>query len=157
MKFSSLAVAVAVLFVALGSTRSTSAEPESAPASAKPPGYSIELIEAQPKPDSVLAPGSAVDIQVKVKYSMTASQRGLVVLVLQDSAGGAVTDASGKQPSSKVEGPSGSAVLSARIIVPARGDLLHVFVPVLPDGASKTQGEVRYSYRIAAKGASPSR
>jgi hypothetical protein len=49
-----------------------------------------------------------------------------------------------------VEGPGGRVLLSTRISVPARGDRLNVFVPIIPDGMSNTDGEVRLAYAIAA-------
>lgn len=147
MKISSLAVAVLLFLVALVNPGFTRVGSE--PLSAKSTGYSIELIEAHPKPESILTPGAPVDIHVKVKYSMTDAQRGRVVMVLQDVSGGLVADASGKQPSSEVKGPSGSVSLSATIKVPRQGDALRVFVPLIPDGSANTDGEVYFSYKIA--------
>jgi hypothetical protein len=110
-------------------------------------GYAIDLVDVQPAPGMPLVAGESVDFTIRVKYSLTTAQHGLVVLVFQDEENRSAKP-NGPQVRVGVDSPGGEVTLSDRVTVPEQANELRLFVPLMPDGLRNTTGEVTIRYPI---------
>jgi hypothetical protein len=84
---------------------------------------------------------------VKLKYSLTISQHGAIVMVFEDE-NNKTAKPKGPQVTLKVDNPGGEVTLNDRVTVPKRAKELRLFVPLVPDGLTNTTGEVTIRYPI---------
>jgi hypothetical protein len=110
-------------------------------------GYAIDLVAVQPTPGTPLLAGASVDFSVKLKYSLTISQHGAIVMVFEDE-NNKTAKPKGPQVTLKVDNPGGEVTLNDRVTVPKRAKELRLFVPLVPDGLTNTTGEVTIRYPI---------
>lgn len=117
---------------------------------ARAEGYSIDLVSVEPAPGTPLMAGSSVEFRITLNYSLSVSEKGAIMLVFQDE----------KDRSAKPDGTpvvqavserEGSVTLTDTVTVPKRAKELRLFVPLVPDGLSETNGEVTIRYPIKKK------
>ena len=113
-------------------------------------GYSIDLVSVDPAPGTPLIAGTSVEFKITVNYSMSVSKTGAIVLVFQDEKNRSAKP-DGDQVIQAVRDPEGSVTLTDTVTVPKRAMELRLFVPLLPDGLSETNGEVTIRYPIKKK------
>jgi hypothetical protein len=113
-------------------------------------GYSIDLVSVEPTAGTPLPAGKPVDFKVTVSYTMSVADRGAVILVFQDEKNRSA-DPDRPQVSQAVTGASGTVTLAATVTVPKRAKELRVFIPLVPNGLTTTNGEVTLRYPIEKK------
>lgn len=113
-------------------------------------GYSIDLVSVEPAPGTPLTAGASVEFKITLNYSMSISKTGAIILVFQDEKNRSATP-DRPQVVQAVSEPEGSVTLTDTVTVPRRAKELRLFVPLVPDGLSKTNGEVTIRYPIAKK------
>jgi hypothetical protein len=113
-------------------------------------GYAIALESASPAPGTPLRAGDDLEIAVALRFELTRAERGVVMLVFQDEQDRSI--AAGGQPQVlPVTKGSGGVRATQKIRVPAGVRELRVFIPLAPEGAEETHGEVVIRYPILAK------
>jgi hypothetical protein len=113
-------------------------------------GYSITLDSITPAPGTPLMAGSEVTITASVTYKMTIATRGVVGLFLMDDQYRSVgTD--DKQVFKQVSTASGSEVLNRTLSVPGDIRELHILIPIVPQGLTRTSGEINVRYPVVKK------
>lgn len=113
-------------------------------------GYSIDLVSVDPAPGTPLIAGTSVEFRITVNYSMSVSKTGAIVLVFQDEKNRSAKP-DGGQVIQALSEPEGSLTLTDVVMVPKRAKELRLFVPLIPDGLSETNGEVTIRYPIKKK------
>lgn len=113
-------------------------------------GYSIDLVSVDPAPGTPLIAGTSVEFRVTVNYAMSVSKTGAIVLVFQDERNRPAKPR-GSQVIEAVSEPEGSLTLTDIVVVPKRAKELRLFVPLVPDGLTETNGEVTIRYPIKTK------
>jgi hypothetical protein len=110
-------------------------------------GYSIDLVDIQPAPGTPLVVGASVEFSLTVSYKLDVADRGKVALVFEDEDNSTAAF-KGQQVFQPTVGHSGTVVLSKTIVVPERIREVRLFVPILPDGMKRTQGELTFRYPV---------
>lgn len=116
-------------------------------------GYRIDLLDAEPRPGTPLVKGSTVAFKVRAKYSMTAAERGAVILVFQDPT--RLVQGTSPQTRADVTGPNGTIELSRDVTIPDQTDLLQLSVPLQPEGLMTSDGEIVLHYPVVNGTAAP--
>jgi len=109
-------------------------------------GYLIDLVSVDPAPGTALTPGSKVTFRVTVRYQLSVTNSGYIVLVFQDEEDSSAKD-NAPQAMQAVVGPAGVVTLTDTIYVPRSKELV-LFVPLVPDGMKRTTGEVTIRYPL---------
>jgi hypothetical protein len=112
-------------------------------------GYSLEPVSADPLPGTPLCAGSERKFAVSVSYALTISTEGKVMLVFQDENNVQIAGRSPSQVSQTVSEGRGTVTLSETITIP-RAKEVRVFVPLIPGGMEKTEGELVLRFPIKA-------
>jgi hypothetical protein len=110
-------------------------------------GYTIELVSIEPAPGTPLIRGSEVTITASMTYKLTIAPRGTITFVPQDERNRPVgpPDARAQQV---VEAPQGALTLQQTLTIPRNAKELRLFIPLFPDGLTKTTGEITVRYPI---------
>ena len=110
-------------------------------------GYSIHLVKVTPKRGAHLVAGEHVAVSVTVKYKLAATNKGKVVLVVQNEDNSTLKTGHG-QIREEVARGSGEATLTDEFDVPKGTNLIRLFVPLVPEGYTHTSGEVVIEYPV---------
>jgi hypothetical protein len=112
-----------------------------------PEGYSVQLVSAVPAPGTQIFRGQALQFKVTIAYRLSIADTGSIVLVVQDENNKSLT---GDQPqqSQIVEQGQGTVTLTQSFIVPAGGNEVRLFVPLVPNGVEHTSGELILRYPV---------
>jgi hypothetical protein len=113
---------------------------------ARAEGYSIDLVSVQPSPGTKLNAGSVETFRVKVKYSMSVAERGRISFVFQ--LGRRMVPGTYPPATQNVEHAAGIVELSQTVTIPSQGDELTLYVPLTPEGMTRTDGEVVIRYPV---------
>jgi hypothetical protein len=113
-------------------------------------GYTIDLVSVTPEPGTPLVVGQAVDFRVTVRYENKVAPKGNIILVFQTDRGSAKSEDEA-QVSKAVTDQSGTVTLEDRVTIPKKAKELLLFVPLMPEGMSETNGEVTIRYPIKKK------
>ena len=118
-------------------------------------GYSIKLESASPAPGTPLTTGQTVEFKVTVSYQLSVADKGSILLVVQDETNKNLLG-DREQQSQSVDRGKGTVTLTDSFIVPAGGNEVRLFIPLVPQGMTNTDGElvVRYPVNDTAKGSS---
>ncbi len=113
----------------------------------KASGYSISFVKATPEPGSKLTEGENVSFTVVVKYDLQVADKGRIVLVFQDQDKRPLFP--GTAPVSvEVTRGTGTTTLTQDFQVPLGVRRIELFVPLMPAGYSRTQGELLMKYSV---------
>lgn len=107
-------------------------------------GYAIDLVNVKPAPGTPLAAGTLVEFLVKVNYSLSVASRGTIVLVFENEK----NKVKAPEITRRVASPAGEVTLRERITVPDDAKELRLFIPLVPQNAVHTTGEVTIRYPI---------
>jgi hypothetical protein len=118
-------------------------------------GYSIKLESASPAPGTPLTIGQTVEFKITVSYQLSVADKGSILLVVQDETNKNLLG-DRKQQSQSVDRGKGTVTLKDSLVVPAGGNEVRLFIPLVPQGMTNTDGElvVRYPVNDTAKGSS---
>src|ERR1700733_3284771 len=94
-------------------------------------GYSIKLESASPAPGTPITVGQTVELKVAVSYQLSISDKGSILLVIQDETDKNLL-ADKKQPGQTVDRGKGSATLTQSFVVPAGSNEVRLFIPLVP-------------------------
>jgi len=118
-------------------------------------GYSIKLESASPAPGTLVTVGQTVEFKITVSYQLSVADKGSILLVVQDETN---RNLSGdrKQQSQSVDRGKGTVTLTDSLVVPAGSNEVRLFIPLVPEGMTNTDGEVvvRYVVRDSHVGSS---
>jgi hypothetical protein len=110
-------------------------------------GYSIKLESALPAPGTPVTVGQTVEFKITVSYQLSISDKGSILLVVQDETDKSLlTDK--KQPSQSVNRGKGTVTLTESLVVPAGSNEVRFFIPLVPSGISHTSGELVIRYPV---------
>jgi hypothetical protein len=109
-------------------------------------GYSIALVSASP-PGSILGVGQAVEFKITVSYQLSVADKGSILLVVQDETNKNLLG-DRKQKSQSVKRGKGTVTLTDSFVVPAGSSEVRLFIPLVPEGMTNTDGEVVVSYVV---------
>ena len=121
-----------------------------APASFAEPGYSIRCISVTPKRGTRLMVGEHVVLTITVAYKLTMTDKGVVALVLQKDDNSLLMPGH-KQVQTEVPRGAGEITLKDEFDVPSGIRSVRLFVPLVPQGFTKTSGEVLIEYPVKKK------
>lgn len=107
-------------------------------------GYAIDLVDVKPAPGTPLVAGDSVNFSVKVRYSLSITSHGMIVLVFENEKNALKAS----EITRRVNSPGGDVTLKERITVPAHAKELRLFIPLVPEGFVHTTGEVTVRYPI---------
>jgi hypothetical protein len=110
-------------------------------------GYSIKLESASPAPGTPITVGQTVELKVAVSYQLSISDKGSILLVIQDETDKNLL-ADKKQPGQTVDRGKGSATLTQSFVVPAGSNEVRLFIPLVPSGITHTTGELVIRYPV---------
>ncbi len=113
-------------------------------------GYAIDLVDVKPAPGTPLAAGNSVDFSATVKYSLSVTSRGRVILIFEDQNDHPINPRQ-TVVIRHVSSPGGELTLRGRITVPTYARELRLFIPLDPQGFSHTTGEVTIRYPIVRR------
>ena len=113
-------------------------------------GYSIDIVSAGPPPGSVLTAGTRVTFVVEVAYTLSITQSGMVVLVFQDERNRSAKPGE-PQVAQTVMAPKGSLKLEDTVVIPEGAEELRLFIPLVPEGLSRTAGQIIIRYPITTQ------
>jgi hypothetical protein len=82
---------------------------------------------------------------------MSISKTGAIVLVFQDEKDRSAKSDDDQVVQAAVSEPEGSVTLTDTVTVPKRAKELRLFVPLIPDGLTETNGEVTIRYPVKKK------
>jgi hypothetical protein len=118
-------------------------------------GYSIKLESASPAPGTPVTIGQTVAFKITVSYQLSIADLGAIILVVQDETNKNLLG-DREQQSQSVSRGKGTVTLTDSFIVPAGGNEVRLFIPLVPQGMTNTDGElvVRYPVNDTAKGSS---
>jgi hypothetical protein len=118
-------------------------------------GYSIKLESASPAPGTPVTIGQTVAFKITVSYQLSIADLGSIILVVQDETNKNLLG-DREQQSQSVSRGKGTVTLTDSFIVPAGGNEVRLFIPLVPQGMTNTDGElvVRYPVNDTAKGSS---
>jgi hypothetical protein len=114
------------------------------------PGYSIDYVGATPKRGTELTVGDHIAFSVTAKYDLTATDTGIIVLVPQKDDGSQLAPRH-RQVLTQVNRGVGEATLKDEFDVPAGTKMIRMSVPLIPDGYTKTSGELVLEYPVKQK------
>jgi hypothetical protein len=108
-----------------------------------------------PAPGTPLTIGQTVEFKVTVSYQLSVADKGSIILVVQDETNKNLLG-DRKQQSQSVVGGKGTVTLTDSFVVPAGSSEVRLFIPLVPEGMTNTDGEVvvRYVVRDAHTGSS---
>lgn len=115
-------------------------------------GYSIKLESASSTPGTPLTVGQSVEFKIRVSYQLSIADSGVVVLVVQDEANKNLLGVR-KQQSQPATRGHGELTLIENVVVPSGSKEVRLFVPIVPDGITRTSGELMIRYPVANAGA----
>jgi hypothetical protein len=117
-------------------------------------GYSIHLESASPVPGTHFHVGETIEFKITVSYRLTIADNGTVVLIFQDENNKSLS-AGNPQKNLPVPRGDGTVTLEQSFVVPADGNEVRLFIPLVPNGLKETDGELvlRYPVSHAAKSA----
>ena len=110
--------------------------------------YSIRYVSATPKRGTHVRVGDHILLSVTVAYELKVADKGKIALVLQRDDNSSIGP---KQVDAEVSRGSGQITLTSEFDVPARTNVVRVFVPLLPDGYISSSGEVVIEYPVRKK------
>jgi hypothetical protein len=113
-------------------------------------GYSIKLESSNPLPGTPLVAGEEVQLKVSGTYSLTIAKHGRIILVPQDEMNNPVGSGE-KQVFQEVNDSQGKFELTQKIKVPKDAKEIRLFIPLVPDGLSRTTGEITIRYPVTVK------
>jgi hypothetical protein len=109
-------------------------------------GYQIDFVSVDPEPGTPLEAGAHAAVHVSLKYSLSIAEHGDIMMVFEDEHDhGLKGVALSVQPISRGDG---ELTISGELTVPMGIKELHVFVPIVPDGAKHTSGELTIRYPV---------
>jgi hypothetical protein len=151
-----IGVPLAFVFIAFASLANAADEPLPwffVNGSAK--GYSIALVSASPAPGTIVGVGQTVQFKITVSYQLSVADKGSILLVVQDETNKNLLG-DRKQQSQSVDRGKGSVTLTDSFVVLAGSSEVRLFIPLVPEGMTNTDGElvVRYPVNDTAKGSS---
>jgi hypothetical protein len=111
-------------------------------------GYSLRLVSASPAPGTKVTVGSAVEFKVTVSYQLSITDKGSIVLVVQDENNQNLL-AGKPQQSQSVNRGKGTIMLTESFVVPAGSNEVRLFVPLVPQGVEHTDGELVLRYPVS--------
>jgi hypothetical protein len=96
-----------------------------------------------------------VEFKITVSYQLSVADKGSILLVVQDETNKNLLG-DRKQKSESVKRGKGTVTLTDSFVVPAGSSEVRLFIPLVPQGMTNTDGElvVRYPVNDAAKGSS---
>lgn len=113
------------------------------------PGYSIEYVEATPRPGTPVVEGTVVKFSVKVRYLLMNTERGRLQLQFADQHGQPLL--LGQQVSIGIERTGWKeAELSQEVTIPKERWDLVLRVYVVPEGEPHPMGDLRIRYPVAS-------
>ena len=110
-------------------------------------GYSVKLESASPVPGTRVAVGQTVHFSVVVSYALSIADTGAIALVTQDETNKNLRP--GNLPLQPVARGKGTVTMTEDFIVPAGSREIRIFVPLVPNGMTRTDGELLLRYPIA--------
>lgn len=110
-------------------------------------GYRIDLVSVTPEPGTPLVVGQAVDFKVTVRFENNVAPKGKILLVFQTEKGRAKPEGE-PQVNMEVTDKSGTVTLADRVTIPKKAKELDLFIPLVPEGLTETNGEVTIRYPI---------
>jgi hypothetical protein len=111
-------------------------------------GYSIQLVSAFPAPGTKVAVGQTVEFKINVSYQLSIADKGSIVLVMQDENNkNLLTER--PQQSQSVDRGKGTITLTQSFVVPAGSREVRLFVPLVPQGIVRTDGELVLRYPVS--------
>jgi hypothetical protein len=110
-------------------------------------GYSVTLVDVDPPEGAVLRAGARGVFAATVRYKLSAADAGRIVMVLQDQSGRNLKG-NEAQASVAVAKGEGTATIRDSVTIPVGSRRMTLFIPLIPDGFSRTSGEVVVHYRI---------
>jgi hypothetical protein len=113
------------------------------------PGYSIEYVEAMPRPGTPVIEGTVVKFSVKVSYLLMKSERGRLQLQFADQHGQPLLEGKVVAVEIKRTGWETAELSQEVTIPPERWDLI-LRVYVVPEGEPRPSGELRLRYPVAS-------
>src|SRR5258708_14302008 len=118
-------------------------------------GYSLKLESASPAPGTPVTIGQTVQFKITVSYQLYIADTGAILLVVQDETNKNLLGDRNQQSQSVSRG-KGTVTLTDSFVVPAGGNEVRLFIPLVPQGMTNTDGElvVRYPVNDTAKGSS---
>jgi hypothetical protein len=142
---------IRVLFVALlAFASSANAAEEPLPSSfvnGSAKGYSIALVSASPAPGTIVGVGQTVEFKITVSYQLSVADKGSILLVVQDETNRNLLG-NRKQQSQSVDRGKGTVTLTDSFVVPGGSSEVRLFIPLVPEGMTNTDGEVVVSYVV---------
>jgi hypothetical protein len=113
-------------------------------------GYRIDLVSVTPEPGTPLVVGQPTDFKVTVRYENKVAPKATAILVFQPDKGAAKAQGE-PQVKREVTEPAGTITLEDRVTMPKKAKELLLFIPLVPDGMTETNGEVVIRYPIRKK------
>lgn len=113
-------------------------------------GYSIAFVNATPSPGTPIQPGAVVAFGITVRYDLRLTDKARIVLVFENEKNELLFPGE-KQVSLEVVRGSREVTLSHDITVPEGLRELRLFVPLAPEGLSRTSGELLIKYPVRKK------
>jgi hypothetical protein len=113
-------------------------------------GYSIRFVSATPKPGTVLRPKDSVTFTITVRYDLGSSEKGRIALVFQNEKDELIAPGE-KQQLLEVARGSHEVTLTQEFSMPGGVRELRLFVPLFPEGASRSSGELLLKYPVRDK------
>jgi hypothetical protein len=110
-------------------------------------GYSIKLESASPAPGTPVTVGQNVEFKITVSYQLSVADKGSILLVVQDETNRNLLG-DRKQQSQSVNRGKGTVTLTDSFVVPAGSNEVRLFIPLVPEGMTNTDGEVVVRYVV---------
>ena len=143
-----IGVSLAFVFIAFASLANAADEPlPSSFVNGSANGYSIALVSASPAPGTIVGVGQTVEFKITVSYQLSVANKGSILLVVQDETNKNLLG-DRKQQSKSVNRGKGTVTLTDSFVVPAGSSEVRLFIPLVPEGMTNTDGEVVVSYVV---------
>jgi hypothetical protein len=110
-------------------------------------GYAIHLEAASPVPGTPLHVGETIVFKISVSYRLTIAEKGTVIVVLQDDNDKSLSAGTPQQSQTVARG-DGTLTLEQSFVVPADVNEVRLFIPLVPDGLTHTDGELVLRYPV---------
>jgi hypothetical protein len=110
-------------------------------------GYSIKLESASPPPGTPVTVGQTVEFKIAVSYQLSIADKGSILMIVQDESDKNLW-AEKKPPSQAVNRGKDTVTLIESFVVPAGGNEVRLFIPLVPSGISHTSGELVLRYPV---------
>jgi len=111
-------------------------------------GYSIQLSSASPVPGTRIRVGQTIEFKVTVSYQLSIADEGSIVLVIQDENNKSLSPGI-RQQSHSVDRGKGTITLTESFVVPAGTSEVRLFIPLVPQGLTHTDGELVLPYPVS--------